>query len=137
MVVLIDANVIIDFLCKRPEFYSDAEAVIRDMASDDVKGYVAFHTISNLWYIMRDTPKDKRRKFISSMLNILTIATASHNAVEKAVKNESFSDFEDCLQEACASNINADYIITRNIKDFESSSIKSVLPKEYLRLRKS
>lgn len=36
-----------------------------------------------------------------------------------AVENEEFSDFEDCLQEECAVEAMADYIVTRNPDDYE------------------
>ena len=50
-----------------------------------------------------------------------------------ALDNEKFEDFEDCLQEECAVAIAADYIITRNIKDFSSSRIPAILPDEFLK----
>lgn len=41
-----------------------------------------------------------------------------HVNVKKALLREDFVDFEDCLQDECAKEINADYIITRNVQDF-------------------
>ena len=49
-----------------------------------------------------------------------------------ALDNEYFSDFEDCLQEECAVAISADYIVTRNTKDFASSRVPAILPDEFL-----
>ncbi len=43
-----------------------------------------------------------------------------------AVDNDDFTDFEDCLQEECAVNVMADYIVTRNPKDFEKSRVKII-----------
>ena len=40
-------------------------------------------------------------------------------------------DFEDAVQSATASRINADYIITRNTKDFDGSTVKAITPEEY------
>lgn len=48
-----------------------------------------------------------------------------------------FSDFEDCLQEKCAKEISADYIVTRNIDDFKYSQIKAILPREFVEMVKS
>lgn len=36
----------------------------------------------------------------------------------------SLGDFEDCLQDKCAKDIGADYIITCNVKDFENSELE-------------
>jgi len=49
-----------------------------------------------------------------------------------ALSNEDFSDFEDCLQEECAFAISADYIVTRNTKDFASSRVPVIPPDKFL-----
>ena len=40
---------------------------------------------------------------------------------------------EDCLQAECAKDFSADYIVTRNVKDFQNSMIPAILPCEFLR----
>ena len=44
---------------------------------------------------------------------------------------EEFKDFEDCLQDECAKQVFADYIITRNIADFTTSEIPSLTPADF------
>lgn len=44
-----------------------------------------------------------------------------------------FKDYEDAVQSACALRVNADYIITRNIKDFEQSRVSVIKPSEFLK----
>ena len=51
-----------------------------------------------------------------------------------ALDNANFKDFEDCLQDECAAAVHADYIITRNAKDFMYSRVKAVTPEEFLKL---
>lgn len=51
-----------------------------------------------------------------------------------AVENEEFADFEDCLQEECAVEAMADYIVTRNPDDFKKSRIKTVEPGKFVEL---
>jgi len=53
-----------------------------------------------------------------------------------ALNNENFTDFEDCLQDECASDFNADYIVTRNISDFKDSKVKAIEPSEFLAIFK-
>ena len=50
-----------------------------------------------------------------------------------ALENEKFVDFEDCLQEECAVESMADYIVTRNPADFANSRVKVILPEEFLK----
>lgn len=44
--------------------------------------------------------------------------------------NRNFEDFEDCLQAECAEAFPADYIVTRNVKDFTYSTVACITPEE-------
>ena len=41
-------------------------------------------------------------------------------------------DIEDCLQDECAKDFDADYLVTRNLDDFKNGKIKAVDPGEFL-----
>ena len=45
---------------------------------------------------------------------------------------QSIDDYEDALQSVCASRIKADFIITRNLKDFKSSKVMAIKPSELI-----
>lgn len=62
------------------------------------------------------------------------MAGVKQDAVRRALLREEFSDFEDCLQDECAKEVGADYIVTRNVEDFRSSDVKAVTPEEFLRI---
>ena len=42
-------------------------------------------------------------------------------------------NFEDCLQDRCAEEVSANYIITRNTADFEASVVSAIEPDEWLK----
>lgn len=132
MVILIDTNVLIDFLTAREPFYDSAFQVMEKCASGKTKGYIAFHSLPNLWYIFRKTPVTTRRLWLEKLCRILRVTSASHESILKAIKAENFKDFEDCLQDKCAEEISANYIITRNTSDFENSIIPAIEPTEWL-----
>ena len=132
MVVLVDTNVVIDFLTTREPFYEASSEVVTKCASGEIDGYIAFHSIPNLWYILRRIPEDKRRKWLSDICEFLQVGGISHEDVVKAIGMKDFKDFEDCLQDRCAESIGADYIITRNVKDFDGSAVPAVSPEEFL-----
>lgn len=134
MVVLIDTNVIIDYLTTREPFYKASSEIIAMCVRKEITGYVAIHSIPNLWYILRKVPEDKRREWILDLCSFLQVTGASHAEVVKAVKMKNFKDFEDCLQDRCASSIGAEYIITRNTADFVHSEVQAVLPEDFLRI---
>ena len=65
---------------------------------------------------------------------VLHVTGASHEKVCDAIERGEFSDFEDCLQDECAQEVSADYIITRNIEDFKCSRVKAIDPQEFLKI---
>lgn len=137
MVVLIDTNVIIDFLLEREPFYEAAAGILRKCAGNELTGYLAFHSIPNIWYILRKVPEKSRREWLTDLCGFLRVAGASHEEVLKAIADEKFKDFEDCLQDKCAKGKGAQYIITRNVKDFNGSEISAVSPQDFLDIIKN
>nr|WP_318716832.1 PIN domain-containing protein [uncultured Treponema sp.] len=131
--VLIDTNIFIDVLQDRIPFTDNSQAVIGLVTQKKIKGAVAAHSITNLWYILRKTYSDEeRRNYLLSLFEIFDVVSIDKNRLVAALENSNFKDFEDCLQDECAYAINADYIITRNAKDFESSMVKALTPEEFL-----
>lgn len=132
MVVLIDTNVVIDFLITREPYYKASGEIIEKCANKEVTGYIAFHSIPNLWYILRKVPEDKRRKWLIDLCSFIRITGVSHEEVVKAIEMKAFKDFEDCLQDRCAESVGAGYIITRNVADFVYSKVPAISPEEFL-----
>lgn len=130
MVVLIDANVILDYIASREPFDRDAYKVIEMCCTGKINGYLAFHSVSIIWYTLRKFVPDtsERRNWMKKILQIVRVTGASHEAVLQAIDMEYFKDFEDCLQEQCAKTVNAAYIVTNNIKDFKKSVIQAITP---------
>jgi predicted nucleic acid-binding protein len=60
------------------------------------------------------------------------IIDVSKEVIKKALKSE-FKDFEDAIQYNCAKSINKiDFIVTRDTKDYKTSSLPILTPKEAL-----
>jgi len=137
MVILIDTNVALDFLTVRQPFYHSAKAILQACASDKIQGYIAFHSLPNIFYILRKSYSDEdRRSMLKNLCLVLQVTGASHDRVCDAISRGEFSDFEDCLQMECAKSFGAEYIVTRNINDYKISKIKAILPKDYLEMLK-
>ncbi len=129
MRVLFDTNIILDILEKRLPYYDASKSVLESCVSGNITGYIALHSISNIFYILRKRySTTDRRKLLLDILNLLRIAGADHESVINALQREDFSDFEDCLQDECAKQIHADYIVTRNTTDFSVSDIPAITP---------
>jgi hypothetical protein len=59
---------------------------------------------------------------VGKLLRIFTVLTAENADLHQALAL-GFPDFEDAVQAACAVKANADWIVTRNPKDFRKSPI--------------
>lgn len=137
MKVLIDTNIIVDFIIKREPFFSASDKIVNLCIDKKIIGYMAAHSVSNIFYILRkNIPSDKRRRILIDLCNIFTVASIDSSKIINALENENFSDFEDCLQDECAYCADADFIITRNIKDFSDSRIKAIIPEDFIEIIK-
>lgn len=136
MAILIDVNVILDFILCREPFNVEARTVMGLCDKTAVHGYIAFHSVSIVWYSLRRyiSDKAKRREVIKSVLEILNVVGADHNAVLDAINQENFDDFEDCLQSKCAETVRADYIVTNNVRDFKLSAVPTITPADFCKL---
>ena len=53
MRILIDTDVLLDYIAKRQEFYQYASRIIGLCADDKIDGFVAAHSIVNAFYLLR------------------------------------------------------------------------------------
>lgn len=133
MRILLDTNVLIDYLMKREPYNFSAERVLNACISDEMKGCVAAHSISNLFFILRKVfSVDERRDILSVLCQILTVSGIDEDMIIRALQNVDFTDFEDCLQMECARKFEAQFIITRNLTNFQHSSIPAISPDEFI-----
>ena len=68
---------------------------------------------------------------IRNILKFVSIAGVDDTCIINAL-NSTWPDFEDSVQHEVASQIRADYIVTRNIKDYRNSTIVVVTPTEFM-----
>ena len=135
MRILIDTNVLIDFMMGRAPHFENADKIIKMCAKHKVQGAIAAHSIPNIFYILRkDLPEQERRAVLLSLCTILTVEGIDSAKLITALKNSEFSDLEDCLQSECAKKVRADYIVTRNLKDFTTSEVRAVSPEKFLEI---
>ena len=134
--ILIDTNVLLDYLLEREPFFEDARGVILSCTDGKVKGCIAAHSIPNMFFILRkDYNIKERRELLTALCKIFDVEGIDRSKLISGLQNENFSDFEDCLQMECAITYGADYIVTRNVADYTTSEVKAITPKEYLILQ--
>ena len=132
MVLLIDTNILLDVLQERKPHFESSFGIWGLCEYDpSVTGYISAISPSNIAYIMRKELTPERMQEIFMTLEIaFKFVDLGLADLEKAVDMK-WHDFEDAVQSATASRIHADYIITRNTKDFDGSTVKAITPEEY------
>ena len=138
MGVLIDTNVLLNYITNRKDIYLEQSIkIVEPCAKGRLNGYIAFHSLSTLWYVLRKKSSGERRENLKDICKIFRVAAASQAEIMDAIDKDSFEDFEDCLQDKCAKEVGADYIITVNEKDFHNSEIPAINPADFLERIKS
>lgn len=133
MKVLLDTNIIIDNLARRDE-YGESFQILNLCESGLIKGTVTTATAMDTMYVMRKyLSLAEASHAMQILLQIVDIIPVIKNDISAAFKG-GFRDYEDAVQASCAQRIKADYIATRNVKDFEKSSVPAVSPDVILRM---
>ena len=132
MRVLIDTNVLLDVLANRPGLVDASKKIWQMCEVSAMEGFVCSLSIVNISNILRKTlTPESVREIIEKMDLIFSLKDLKPADLKKATKL-SFSDYEDAVQAACAQRIKAQYIVTRNIKDFRNSPIPAMKPEEVI-----
>lgn len=132
MKVLIDTNVLLDVLADRPGLADTSKKIWQMSEVSTIEGCVCSLSIVNISYILRKTLTPEKVKDIIEKIDLIFTLTDLKPADLKKATKLSFGDYEDAVQAACAQRIKAQYIVTRNIKDFRNSPIPAIKPEELI-----
>lgn len=132
MRVFIDTNVFLDLLWGRENFVADSLKVF-DLAVDGkIELLISDLSIANIKYITRkDYSVDEFYRVMSVFRPLFTIVSVGEKVIDQAFV-EKARDFEDALQYFSAVQAHADYLLTRNIRDFGFASTEVLSPSEFL-----
>ena len=130
--VLIDINILLDVLQMREPFYEASARLLALVETGQIKGYIAAHSITTLFYlIQKDQSSAQARANITSLLQFLEIAPVDQNTIEQAL-NLDYRDFEDAVQMISALQCKAEYLITRNVADYQPALLPVIQPVDFL-----
>ena len=132
--VLIDLNIILDFLNKR-NFHQEAARLINMCAENVLTGYICAHEVTTLSYFLFKEQKDKNKVVttISTLFDIFQIIPIDETILKASLLSP-ITDYEDAVIEASAVKFNIDYILSRNISDFKLSRISTYTPEQFFLL---
>lgn len=124
MRVLIDTNILLDFLLQREPFRQDAEELFQAIDSGQIIGYVTATTLTDIFYIARRHTRsiEQARQAVLETLIVMVVCPVNRVILESALAS-SIADFEDAVQIACAVSQRLEAILTRDTQDFATSTI--------------
>ena len=133
MKIMVDTNIIIDVLLEREPFVNDSYKLLSLCEEHQIDGFVSASSITDIYYLVRKYTHSNELayKAIGKILEIVKICSVTNAEVLTAFQKKA-KNFEDCLVAVCAKSINCDYIVTRNIKDFEEFDIPAIAPADLL-----
>ena len=128
----IDTNILLDYLLNRDDFVEDARNILLIGNAGFIIPIISDLSIANIAYITRNKiSQDAFFSTVNTLQSFCKIAGIGERVITQAV-NARWNDFEDSLQYFAAMQAEADCIITRNVKDFQSKGIPVLAPHEFL-----
>jgi len=126
---LLDTNIVVDIITKR-KGYEVSLCLLKHCEIKRAEGYITATTVTDVMYILRKHIKPEAvREAVKTLMLIVDVAGVLKSDI-KAALFSGMKDFEDAVQASCAGRIKADYIVTRNVKDFAGSPVPVITPNE-------
>lgn len=135
MRVLVDTCVILDALQDRHPFAQDARAIFLAVANRAFVGCIAAKAVTDIHYITRRLlhSEEKTRTLLRKLFSLFDVVdTLGLDCIQAAQSR--MPDYEDAVMSETAHRISADYIVTRNLRDYSKSKVPVLSPPELLRL---
>jgi predicted nucleic acid-binding protein len=121
-----------DVLQKREQFYGTSAGLLAAVETGLVQGWVAAHSLTTLFYLVqKGRSSAEARVTITNLLQFIHVAPVDQSTIEQALNLE-IRDFEDAVQMVSAMQCKADFLITRNVKDYQPALLPVLAPVDFL-----
>lgn len=129
--LFVDTNVILDVLLDR-QFSQEADQFLSLTADENFTFFISALSDINIHYQLKKRyPERECRLLIAQTKKKLQTIDLTDLNLDKSLVSD-FTDFEDAVRHQSALYAEADYIITRNQKDFKKSTIPVFTPTQFL-----
>jgi predicted nucleic acid-binding protein len=135
--ILLDVNIFIDVLEGRDGLETSLK-VMELVKENKLQGCISALTVPIIWFLIeKHMPEAQAKLETSSITKGFSVVQLSNAILQSAFKSE-IDDFEDAIQLSSALKARAEFLITRNKKDFGSPSrVKILTPEEFLSRRRN
>jgi predicted nucleic acid-binding protein len=132
VIVLLDTDVLLDVALDRHPHAEPAARLADALEQRPGTAFVAWHTISNFYYLVAPSRgREGAKAFVRELSRFVQVAPTATVSLRHALELE-MSDFEDAMQVAAALACRAALIATRNLGDYKRSPVRAVSPEGVL-----
>ena len=136
MKLFLDTNVLIDFILERPLFYQPAAMIVSLAAERKIDICVSALSVVTANFICIERckmPLDVYRRKVDFLRNFIEVCSVDSSDINSSYE-ANWKDFEDGVQYFSAIRSGVDYLVTRNVQDFEENELKVITVDEACRL---
>ena len=136
MKVLIDTNVILDFVLQREHFVEAKQAIVQEIAAKDtlmmsVGGFYTMLFVVDKYFRKdlqqsRQAAIEQTRDVMRKVLSLFTVAEHDNETLLSGIDDVSYNDIEDSCQYQLALKYGCEKLLTFNASDFPTDSCKGV-----------
>ena len=132
MNILLDTCVLIDYLGKKPPFFDDAERVVAAGYFNDAKLWVSVQSLKDAFYVLsKYVGSHAAQRAIEAACEVIAPVDTTASDALRALRLQ-WADYEECMVSVCAAKAGADYLVTRDVRGFERSSVPAITPADWL-----
>ena len=133
MKALVDTNVIVDALTSREPWKESAEKIFLMAANQVMDAYITASSATDIYYLVRKYlhSTEQAKQVVGKLYSLMGILAVTKDECLDALAS-AVSDYEDAVVERTAAKADMDYIITRNVKDYQNGMVKAILPDEFI-----
>jgi len=131
--VLLDSDVVLDYLADRTPFAVEAEKIFNLIEMGRAQGFVSALSFTNMHYFLRKKLGGAGSvKILEKFRAMVSVLPVDDKIIARALTSD-FGDFEDAVQYYAAMHGRVAAIVTRNLKDYKKSEIKVYSPADFNR----
>jgi predicted nucleic acid-binding protein len=132
--LLVDINVVLDVVLERDPWVGDATALFDIVARGQIPAYIAGHTVTTVHYIIeRERDRRTATTAVGDLLALFPVVPLDTADFQRALALR-LRDYEDAVQAVACLRVGADFLVTRNPKDFRGAPVMLRAPGEVLAL---
>ena len=136
MKLFLDTNILIDKLANRQPFVEDVKELCVAKFFGDVELYVSVLSFLDALRVLKKyaTLADLKQRCFDS-LNFFEVVEIDQTSLLSALQSDC-ANVENYMISKSATNVGADYLITRDFEGFRESKVQAISPKNFIKLLK-